>query len=194
MPVSVVLGRSVVSSLAAIFLLFCFCGYIAFVLRLTAIPAVRMPVCTLYSKLTCSCRNLDVSAVYIMLIRQSTGIVIRGMTSALSLSRTSSYSWPTDVPLVCACAHCCTISRKLLAYSAINHMKVALRGNSTCSIISREFNMLACVLTALASGSFARFRCDASSIHFFKLKKQNGFVTLLVLLSCWQQQSNCTRK
>ena len=59
---SVVLDRSVVSFIAAIFrfcfvLLVCafwFCGYIAFVLRSTAIPAVRITVRTLYSKLTCS--------------------------------------------------------------------------------------------------------------------------------------------
>ena len=30
---------------------------------------------------------------------------------------------------------------------------------------SREFNMLACLLAALASGSFARFHCDV--FHFF---------------------------
>ena len=53
---SVTLGRSVVSFLAAIcFLIFIsFCGYIAFVLRSTAIPAVLITVRTLYSKLTCS--------------------------------------------------------------------------------------------------------------------------------------------
>ena len=54
--------------------LFSFCGYIAFVRRSTAIPAVRIPVCTLYSKQTCSYRNFDVSVIYIMLIQQSTGI------------------------------------------------------------------------------------------------------------------------
>ena len=69
---------------------FCFCGYIAFVLRSTAIPAVRIPVFTLYSKLTCSYRNVDVSVIYIMLIQQSTGTAIRGMTPALSLRGTSS--------------------------------------------------------------------------------------------------------
>ena len=92
---SVALGRSDVSFLAAICFCFCFfsfsfCGYIAFVLRSTAIPAVRIPVCTLYSKLTCSYRNFDVSFIYFMLIQQSTGIVIRGMTPALSLRCTSS--------------------------------------------------------------------------------------------------------
>ena len=74
---SVALGRSDVSFLAAIcflFLAFSFCGCIAFVLRSSAIPAVRIPVCTLYSKLTCSYRNFDVSVIYIMLIQQSTGI------------------------------------------------------------------------------------------------------------------------
>ena len=33
---------------------------------------------------------------------------------------------------------------------------------------SREFNMLACLLSALASGSFARFHCDVS--HFFRTR------------------------
>ena len=51
---SVALDRSVVSFLAAICLFVFFCGYIAFVLRSTAIPAVRITVRTLYSKLTCS--------------------------------------------------------------------------------------------------------------------------------------------
>ena len=32
---------------------------------------------------------------------------------------------------------------------------------------SREFNMLACLLAALASGSFARFHCDVCSTTFF---------------------------
>ena len=32
---------------------------------------------------------------------------------------------------------------------------------------SREFNVLACLLAALASGSFARFHCDVCSIFFF---------------------------
>ena len=84
---SVELSRSDASFLAAICCLdlffFSFCGYIAFVLRSTAISAVRIPVCTLYSKLTCSYRNFDVSVIYIMLIQQFTGIVIRGMTPAL---------------------------------------------------------------------------------------------------------------
>ena len=40
-------------------------------LRSTAIPAVLIPVCTLYSKLTCSYRNLDASVIYIMLAQQS---------------------------------------------------------------------------------------------------------------------------
>ena len=94
---SVVLGRSDVSFLAAIcFWFFSFYGYIAFVLRSTAIPAVRIPVCTLYSKLTCSYRNIDVSAIYIMLIQQSTGIVTRGITPALSLRCTSSWRLPND--------------------------------------------------------------------------------------------------
>ena len=89
---AVVLSRSVVSFLAAIFFLFFAC--VAFVLRSTATPAVRIIVRTLYSKLACSyiCtyRSLDVSVIYIMLIQQSTGIVIRGMTPALSLRCTSS--------------------------------------------------------------------------------------------------------
>ena len=38
----------------SVFIFICFCGYIAFVLRSTAIPAVRITVRTLYSKLTCS--------------------------------------------------------------------------------------------------------------------------------------------
>ena len=75
---------------------FSFCGYIAFVLRSTAIPALRIPVCTLYSKLTCRYRNFDVSVIYIMLIQQSTGIVIRGVTPALSLRCTSSWKLPND--------------------------------------------------------------------------------------------------
>ena len=69
---SMALGCSGVSFVATIcFLLhfsFSFCRYIAFALRSTAIPAVRIPVCTLYSKLTCSYRNFDVSVIYIMLI------------------------------------------------------------------------------------------------------------------------------
>ena len=76
--------------------LFSFCGYIAFVLRSTAIPAVRIPVCTLYSKLTCSCRNFDVSVIYIMLLQHSTGIVIWGMTPALSLRCKFSWRLPND--------------------------------------------------------------------------------------------------
>ena len=91
---SMALGRLDVSFLAAIcffpHFFFSFCGYIAFVLRSTAIPAVRIPVCTPYSKLTGSYRNFDVSVIYIMLIQHSTGIVIRGMTPALSLRCTSS--------------------------------------------------------------------------------------------------------
>ena len=71
----------------------------ALVLRSTAITAVRITVRTLYSKLTCSYiyiyilytyRSLDVSGIYIMLIQQSTSIVIRGMTPARSLRGTSS--------------------------------------------------------------------------------------------------------
>ena len=76
--------------------LFSFCGYIAFVLRSTAIPAVRIPVRTLYSKQTCSYRNFDVWVIYIMLIQQSTGIVIRGMTPALSLRCKFSWRLPND--------------------------------------------------------------------------------------------------
>ena len=97
---SVAPGRSVVSFLAAICLFVClfFCGYIAFVLRSTTIPAVRITVRTLYSKLTCSYIYVSQLGrvghtryqVYIMLIQQSTGIVIRSMTSALSLRCTSS--------------------------------------------------------------------------------------------------------
>ena len=70
---SVALGRSVASFLAAIcffIFYFYFCGYIAFVLRSTAIPAVRVTVRTLYSKLTCSYPNFVVSVIYIMLIQQ----------------------------------------------------------------------------------------------------------------------------
>ena len=97
---SMALGCSDVSFLAAIcFLLlfsFSFCGYIAFVLRSTAIPTVRIPVCTLYNKLSCNYRNFDVSVICIMLIQQSTGIVIRGMTPALSLRCTSSWRLPND--------------------------------------------------------------------------------------------------
>ena len=89
---SVAVGRSDASFLAICFsfFIFSFHGYVAFVLRSTVIPAVRIPVCTLYSKLTCSYRNFDVSVIYIMLIQQSTGIVIRGITPALSLRCTSS--------------------------------------------------------------------------------------------------------
>ena len=36
-----------------------------------AIPTVRILVCTLYNKLTCSNRNFDVSVIYTMLIQQS---------------------------------------------------------------------------------------------------------------------------
>ena len=97
---SVALGRSDVSFLAAIcfyfIFLFSFCGCIAFVLRSTAIPAVRIPVCTLYSKLTCNYRNFDVSVICIVLIQQSTGIVIRGMTPALSLHCKFSWRLPND--------------------------------------------------------------------------------------------------
>ena len=32
---------------------------------------------------------------------------------------------------------------------------------------SREFDMLACLLAVIASGSFARFHCDAYPINFF---------------------------
>ena len=35
---------------------------------------------------------------------------------------------------------------------------------------SREFNMLACLLTVLASGSFARFHCDV--FHFFSTSSE----------------------
>ena len=95
---SVALGRSDVSFLAICFLIlsFSFCGYRAFVLRSTATPAVRIPVCTLYSKRTCSYRNFDVSVIYILLIQQSTGIVTRGLTPALSLRCTSSWSYRVD--------------------------------------------------------------------------------------------------
>ena len=82
--------------LVSCYQLFFFCCYIAFVQRSTAIPAVRIPVCTLYSKLTCSYRNFEVSVIYILLIQQSTGIVIRGMTPALSLRCTSSWRLPND--------------------------------------------------------------------------------------------------
>ena len=54
---SVALGRSVVSFLAAIrflFIFISFCDYISFVLRSTAIPAVRITVRTLYSNVTFS--------------------------------------------------------------------------------------------------------------------------------------------
>ena len=46
---------------------------------------------------------------------------------------------------------------------------------------SREFNILACLLASLASGSFARFRCVSfffytmSSIFFFFLQAQKQF-------------------
>ena len=48
---------------------------------------------------------------------------------------------------------------------------------------SRELNMLACLLFALASGSFARFHCDVflfffcamSSIFFLSLQAQKQF-------------------
>ena len=64
------LGRLV--SCRHLFLFFIsFCGYIAFVLRSTAIPAVRVTVRTLYSKLTCSYRNLDASVIYICLLYTS---------------------------------------------------------------------------------------------------------------------------
>ena len=54
---------------------------------------------------------------------------------------------------------------------------------------SREFNMPACLLAALASGSFARFHCDVflfflrDVFHFFSSfsKLINSFATLLVL-------------
>ena len=55
---------------------------------------------------------------------------------------------------------------------------------------SREFNMPACLLAALASGSFARFHCDVflfflrDVFHFFfPYKLKNSFATLLVLFS-----------
>ena len=56
---------------------------------------------------------------------------------------------------------------------------------------SREFNMLACLLFALASGSFARFHCDVFlffsarclPFFFFPYKLKNSFATLLVLFS-----------
>ena len=40
----------------------------------------------------------------------------------------------TRVPLVCAYAHCYTISRKVLANSAMKRMEIILRGSSICSI------------------------------------------------------------
>ena len=56
------------------------------------------------------------------------------------------------------------------------------------------------LLAALASGSFARFRCDVfhfflhDVFHFcFPYALKNSFATLLVLFLRWQQQSNCTR-
>ena len=55
---------------------------------------------------------------------------------------------------------------------------------------SREFNMLACLLAAFASGSLARFHCDVFQkknlhdvFHFFFYKMKNSFATLLVLFS-----------
>ena len=75
-----------------------------------------------------------VSFMYVMLIQQSTGIVIRGMTAALSFAAClRKYYRLTDVPLVCAYAHCYTISRKVLANSAMNRTEIILRENSICS-------------------------------------------------------------
>ena len=73
----------------------------------------------------------------------------------------------TRVPLVCAYAHCYTISRKVLANSA---MKCMVHGDYPYREFnmpdqSRELNMLACLFAVLASGSFARFHCDV--FHFF---------------------------
>ena len=67
-----------------------------------------------------------------------------------------------------------------------------IRGNSTCSILWGNYPyVLAWLLTSLASGSFARFRCDACSIIFPSSKT----VSLhCFLLSCWQQQTNCARE
>ena len=99
-----------------------------------------------------------------------TGTVIRGMTPALSLRCTSSQRLPTDWCI--ASLRICTLlldqpesvgqfcyepygeypSRE---FNVLNH--------------SREFNMLACLLAALASGSFARFHCDVCSIPFLFL-------------------------
>ena len=61
---------------------------------------------------------------------------------------------------------------------------------------SREFNMLACLFAALASGSFARFHCDVFHFFFYTMfstffstrclsfffgyKLINSFATLLV--------------
>ena len=50
-------------------------------------------------------------------------------------------------------------------------MEISLQGSS------RKFNLLACLLTALASGSFARFHCDVCSILFF-YKLKNSFATV----------------
>ena len=67
---------------------------------------------------------------------------------------------------------------------------------------SREFSMLACLLAVLASGLFARFHCDVfifffllhDVFHFSSYKLKNSCVTLLVLFSRRQLQSNCTLK
>ena len=120
---SVALGRSVVSLLIAICFLF------MYFLRLYSVRAAidsvtrcsyTNPFCTLYSKLICSYRNMDVSVICIMLMQQSAGIVIRGMTQRCH--------WV--VPLARVCAHCYTISRKVLPNSAMNRMGIILRGNS----------------------------------------------------------------
>ena len=86
----------------------------------------------------------------------------------------------TGVPLVCAYAHRYTISRKVLTNSAMNRMEIMLLREFNTLDQSKEFNMLACLLAALASGSFARFHCDVCSF-FFPTSSRNSFATLLVL-------------
>ena len=64
MPVRIVLGRSVVSFLAIFFFfLRLYSGYSVRTM-IDSDLAVRKPVCTLYSKLTCGSRDRDGSIIY----------------------------------------------------------------------------------------------------------------------------------
>ena len=88
----------------------------------------------------------------------------------------------TDVPLVCAYAHCCTISRNVLANSAMNRMEIILRGIQYAQLIEgiQHARMFVSCISIRLVGTFS-LRCLLHLVIFSKLK--NSFDTLLELLS-----------